>query len=134
MIAFLPSLSGTRYLCKGMLEVLDSPNEPSEARRGLLLGADIFSLGITLYEMAVQQELPMGGTLWQTLRSGEAARPPRLLGEMWELIVCMITPEIDQRPTAGAVVAKVRKAIERQPPPPKKKQEKWRGAACWSLP
>ena len=37
-----------------MLDLLDAPNRPSEARRRQLFSADIFSLGISLYEMSAQ--------------------------------------------------------------------------------
>jgi membrane-associated tyrosine/threonine-specific cdc2-inhibitory kinase len=76
--------------------------------------ADIFSLGITLYEAAYDAEqllcgyiaLPSEGDFWQALRQGTELvkkRPPALI----QLIQQMMSPDPDLRPSANDVLKMV---------------------------
>ena len=199
-----------------MLDLLDAPNRPSEARRRQLFSADIFSLGISLYEMSAQvsprqQEaeeeanaanaaaanaaaanggmggmggmgenvcgmgeakdattttgatggggeggetlsqgggkvgggggaqsssssssssqssstapsasfrlgrggLPAGGRAWQDLRNGDAPRPPGVRDETWDLVMSMMRPHGEERPTAADVVSEATRLLVR---------------------
>jgi len=67
-------------------------------------GADIFSLGLTLYELASSQawSLPREGDRWHEIRSG-AHRPelhPSRSESLVKLIQAMIQPSVKERPTA----------------------------------
>jgi serine/threonine protein kinase len=54
----------SKYLAKEILSTLDGTELPD------LTKADIFSLGMTLYELVTMQELPNTGELWHQLRQG----------------------------------------------------------------
>jgi serine/threonine protein kinase len=54
----------SKYLAKEILSTLDETELPD------LTKADIFSLGMTLYELVTMQELPNTGELWHQLRQG----------------------------------------------------------------
>eukprot|EP00956_Cyclotella_meneghiniana_P000255 scaffold323_cov91-Cyclotella_meneghiniana.AAC.1 len=70
-------------------------------------GADIFSLGLTLYELAAAASwtLPREGERWHTLRSG--AHNPNIPGSRKEslvlLIQSMLRPKSSERPSAEEV-------------------------------
>ena len=70
-------------------------------------GADIFSLGVTLYEMAasVSWSLPREGDCWQDLRSGSHIPniPTSRSKSLLVLIQSMICPIASERPSAEAV-------------------------------
>ncbi len=72
-------------------------------------GIDIFSLGLTLYEVASAAlwELPADGPLWHDLRSGNhnPDLPPPREPEMAQLIRSMIDPEPHNRPSAEQVLS-----------------------------
>jgi serine/threonine protein kinase len=69
--------------------------------------ADIFSLGLTLYEFATDHhiELPSEGPRWHVLRSG---KPPDLSpyreSELMEVIQLMTGPCVGNRPTADSLL------------------------------
>ena len=70
-------------------------------------GADIFSLGVTLYEMAasVSWSVPREGNCWQDLRSGSHIPniPSSRSDSLLILIQSMIRPNASERPSAKAV-------------------------------
>jgi serine/threonine protein kinase len=78
--------------------------------------ADIFSLGLSLYELAsaVTWELPSEGPRWLELRSGSHVPelPPSRSKELSCLIQSMIHPEAEFRPTADDILDKVDKVKE----------------------
>jgi len=69
--------------------------------------ADIFSLGITLYEMATGFALPERGTSWHNLRSGIIEFPEdiNLSMELKTLITNMMHPDPSCRPVALEVAS-----------------------------
>ncbi|ELU06630.1 hypothetical protein CAPTEDRAFT_74696, partial [Capitella teleta] len=101
--------------------VLDVSNgtEVSDAQEGdpkylapeLMLGkfgkqADVFSLGITILEMASDLDLPRGGDLWHQLRSGKLPEE-FLMGiseEMKTIIRLMMEPDPEKRPTVSEIL------------------------------
>ncbi|XP_022214263.2 wee1-like protein kinase isoform X2 [Drosophila obscura] len=68
-----------------------------------LFAADIFSLGITLFEVAGGGPLPKNGPWWHNLRDGEVPHLPKLSKEFNELIAQMMHPDPDQRPTSQSI-------------------------------
>ena len=68
-----------------------------------LTKADIFALGITLYEAAGGGPLPKNGVEWHRLRSGQVPRLPNLSPEFNDLIVQMTHPDPTQRPSATTI-------------------------------
>lgn len=73
------------------------------------LANDIFSLGITLLELASNVELPANGKLWQSLRTGII--PQEILNEMKSLspellsiIKSMLEPDPQKRPTVNSLL------------------------------
>lgn len=65
--------------------------------------ADIFSLGITLYEAAGGGPLPKNGAEWHKLRAGQVPRLSNLSAEFNDLIAQMTHPDATQRPTATTI-------------------------------
>lgn len=72
------------------------------------LANDIFSLGITLLELATNLELPANGQLWQDLRSGASHLPAdvinKLSPELKEIVIAMMNPDARLRPTADQLL------------------------------
>ena len=69
--------------------------------------ADIFSLGLTIYEIAtdVQMEMPSEGTHWHYLRSSHGPTLPSSRGDtLQKLVLAMTDPEDSNRPTADAIL------------------------------
>lgn len=73
------------------------------------LANDIFSLGITLLELASNVELPANGKLWQSLRTGKI--PREILNEMksispelLSIIQSMLEPDPSKRPTVNRLL------------------------------
>lgn len=73
--------------------------------------ADIFSLGLTLYELAsnLSWELPSEGSRWQELRHGSHApvMPHSRSPELGQLIQAMLNPDPALRPSADAILDQV---------------------------
>lgn len=69
-----------------------------------LTKADMFSLGITVHELASCEPLPKNGARWQELRSGLAGRLPRYSKALNHLISRMMDPKAADRPSARKVV------------------------------
>ncbi|XP_019351041.1 membrane-associated tyrosine- and threonine-specific cdc2-inhibitory kinase isoform X2 [Alligator mississippiensis] len=93
--------------------------EPGEAQEGdprymapeLLCGdyspaADVFSLGMTILEVACNLELPTGGEAWQQLRQGYL--PPEFTAglslELQALLAAMLEPDPRLRPSAETLL------------------------------
>ncbi|XP_058142570.1 membrane-associated tyrosine- and threonine-specific cdc2-inhibitory kinase isoform X1 [Dasypus novemcinctus] len=114
---------GPRGRCKlgdfGLLVQLGVPGA-GEAQEGdprymapeLLQGsygtaADVFSLGLTILEVACNMELPHGGEGWQQLRQGYL--PPEftasLSSELRTVLAMMLEPDPELRATAEALLA-----------------------------
>lgn len=73
--------------------------------RSDLTKSDIFSLGLTLYEISRLQPLPMSGPEWQDLRAGQLSLPlPDTGPELTALVEHMMHPVRQQRPTAASLL------------------------------
>ncbi|XP_025928760.1 membrane-associated tyrosine- and threonine-specific cdc2-inhibitory kinase, partial [Apteryx rowi] len=87
---------------------------PEALRGDLGPAADVFSLGLTLLEVAAGRELPAAGDGWQELRRGRlpAALAAGLSPELRTLLVAMLEPEPGRRPSVEALLrtALVRRA------------------------
>lgn len=68
-----------------------------------LFKADIFSLGMTLFEAAGGGPLPKNGPEWQNLRSGEFPNISTLSPEFNELIKLMTHPDPEKRPSSTSI-------------------------------
>ncbi|XP_018784172.1 PREDICTED: wee1-like protein kinase isoform X2 [Bactrocera latifrons] len=68
-----------------------------------LFKADIFSLGMTLFEAAGGGPLPKNGPEWQNLRNGEVPNIPTLSPEFNELIKLMTHPDPEKRPSSTSI-------------------------------
>jgi serine/threonine protein kinase len=69
--------------------------------------ADIFSLGLTIYEIAtdVQIEMPAEGAHWHYLRSSQGPSLPSARGDtLQKLVLAMTDPVESNRPTADAIL------------------------------
>ena len=88
----------SRYLAK---EVLNSTLDPidSDSRSK----ADIFSLGLTVYQLATQRKLPTQGEEWEQLRSGSLDFPTHFSQEFCELVNSMVHPDPRLRPSANSL-------------------------------
>lgn len=90
---------------------------PELMQGNYLLANDIFSLGITLLELASGLELPANGELWQELRSlilPEAAMDT-LSPELQQTIRSMMEPDPTKRPTVDQLLQVPRlKALKKQ--------------------
>lgn len=66
---------------------------------------DIFSLGLTLVELASGSTLPKSGPLWHDLREGRAARHihGRVSSVMEHVILNLLEPQPEMRPTAKTI-------------------------------
>lgn len=89
--------------------------------RDLMLGnhrdltkCDIFSLGITLYQVIVDQDLPPDGQAWHDLRSGKLGLMTNAPLELQEIIRQMMHPDGKQRPTAADLLTRRQLLSEEQ--------------------
>jgi len=80
-----------RYMCMDLL----SGNHRD------LTKCDIFSLGITMYEIVTGKQLPGDGQEWQDLRAGKLGPMPGTPLELQNLIRQMMSRDGNQRPTAA---------------------------------
>jgi serine/threonine protein kinase len=70
-----------------------------------LTKSDIFSLGITLYEICLGgRTLPTNGPEWQQLRSANIPALPNTPNEMQKIIELMMNPSYTSRPAAGELL------------------------------
>lgn len=71
--------------------------------------ADVFSLGLTLFELAsnLEFEVPSDGPRWHDLRNGSAnlGLPSSRSSDLVELIRFMIQPDPQRRPTADGIIS-----------------------------
>jgi len=68
-----------------------------------LTKADIFSLGASVYEFMIGDELPKSGSQWHAIRSGECLFKHQVFNyseSLKTLIKNMMNPEPDQRLSA----------------------------------
>ena len=66
--------------------------------------ADIFSLGLTLYELGHGITLPKNGEDWQKLRRGELEPIPKFSDEFNSVLRKMCHPDPTQRPSAHQLI------------------------------
>ncbi|KAN0028007.1 hypothetical protein ACTFIV_009834 [Dictyostelium citrinum] len=69
--------------------------------------ADIFSLGITLYEMATNYNLPQKGQWWRNLREGKIPFPENddsISQDLKDLIILMMNPDHTKRITIQSLL------------------------------
>lgn len=67
-----------------------------------LTKSDIFSLGITMYEILLCRPLPMNGPEWQDIRAGTLAPMPHT--DMTSIVTQMMHPQAASRPTASQLL------------------------------
>ncbi|EDV99194.1 GH13165 [Drosophila grimshawi] len=79
------------------------PKEILQEDYSNLFKADIFSLGITLFEVAGGGPLPKNGPEWHKLRNGEVPTIPTLSKDFNELIAQMMHPEPNNRPSSMSI-------------------------------
>jgi len=96
------------------------PKELLNENYGELPKADIFALGISVYELASGKELPKNGEYWHTLRDGKAPHIPHCSADLNHLIELCLHPNPTTRPNANdilkhpALVKNLRLPIEKK--------------------
>lgn len=79
------------------------PNEILHEDFRDLYKADIFSLGVTLFEAAGGGPLPKNGPEWHMLRNGQVPDIPSLSRDFNDLIKLMMHPDPAKRPTSTSI-------------------------------
>lgn len=80
-----------------------------------LTKSDIFSLGITLYEVCLGgKPLPTNGPEWQTLRSAQVLTTPNTPDEMQRILKLMMNPSYAMRPSASELLKRPQLLSEEQ--------------------
>mmetsp|Transcript_51326 Transcript_51326/g.77961 ORF Transcript_51326/g.77961 Transcript_51326/m.77961 type:complete len:718 (+) Transcript_51326:343-2496(+) len=80
-------------------------NEMLSGEHDDLTKSDIFSLGITLYELCLGgRGLPSNGPEWQALRSGNVKQPHDIPNEMFRIMQLMMNPAYMSRPSASELL------------------------------
>ncbi|KAG7350322.1 protein kinase domain containing protein [Nitzschia inconspicua] len=71
-----------------------------------LTKSDIFSLGITMYELCMggSKPLPSNGPEWQALRSGGVPRLSNTPDELHQIMLAMMHPSYQERPCASELL------------------------------
>lgn len=91
-----------RYLAHELLNYDVSTKDGSS-----LIKADIFSLGMTIFEIATDYEIPSNGEEWHELRNGKLDRLmeiPTLSDSFKNLVRKMMDKDPDARPTADEIL------------------------------
>lgn len=68
-----------------------------------LTKADVFSLGVTMYEAGTGCQLPKNGEEWHAIRRGELQNIPQYSSEITDLLKSMVHPNPSSRPSAMAI-------------------------------
>lgn len=82
-------------------------NAPSEDNVVDLTKADIFSLGISIYELIIMEELPCNGQEWHDIRNGQLVKlceNKSISMELKNLVSQMMNPDCLQRPSAEQIL------------------------------
>lgn len=70
-----------------------------------LAKCDVFSLGVTAYELATNTSVPANGPLWQSMRDGSFTLPAHVSSEMTLVLRALLNPEPTDRPSAEECLA-----------------------------
>ncbi|XP_046326181.1 wee1-like protein kinase 1-B [Haliotis cracherodii] len=65
--------------------------------------ADVFSLGLTIFEAAACKELPKNGDVWHSIRDGHLPSLPQYSAEFHSLLQSMVCPDPRDRPSAQSL-------------------------------
>ncbi|KAL4232591.1 Mitosis inhibitor protein kinase wee1 [Mactra antiquata] len=68
-----------------------------------LTKADIFSLGLTIFELGGGGDLPKNGDYWHAIRNGDLPNLPHYSTGLNELLKSMVHPDPRERPSANSV-------------------------------
>jgi serine/threonine protein kinase len=85
----------SRYMS---MELLSGDN------RSDLTKSDVFSMGITMYEICLGRQLPMNGEEWQDIRAGKLSPLPNTDHDMANIIKRMMDPNPRNRPTPASLL------------------------------
>ncbi|MCL4141206.1 UNVERIFIED_CONTAM: hypothetical protein GTU68_045582 [Idotea baltica] len=80
------------------------PREILQEDFSQLCKADIFALGLTIYECTTGRPLPLNGLEWHSLRDGVFQDHPSLSPDLQILLRLMTHPDPRERPTAAQLV------------------------------